>query len=33
MACLSDFLPDADDLVKDYMDILKIGVIIGVRKM
>ena len=33
MACLSDFLSDAVVLVKEYMDILKIGVIKGVRKM
>ena len=33
MACLSDFLSDAVVLVIVYMDILKIGVIIGVRKM
>ena len=33
MACLSDFFPDAVVLVNEYMDILKIGVIIGVRKM
>ena len=33
MACLSDFLPDAVVLVNEDMDILKIGVIIGVRKM
>lgn len=32
MACLSDFLSDAVVLVNEYMDILKIGVIIGVRK-
>lgn len=30
MACLSDFLPDAIVLVNEYIDILKIGVIIGV---
>lgn len=30
MACLSDFFPDAVVLVNEYMDILKIGVIIGV---
>lgn len=33
MACLSGFWPDAIVLVNEYMDILKIGVIIGVRKM
>ena len=33
MACLSDFFPDAVVLVNEYMDILKIGVIIGGRKM
>ena len=33
MACLSDFLSDAVVLVNEYMDIFKIGVIIGVRKM
>lgn len=33
MVCLSDFLSDAVVLVNEYMDILKIGVIIGVRKM
>ena len=33
MACLSDFLSDAVVLVYEYIDILKIGVIIGVRKM
>ena len=33
MACLSDFLSDVVVLVNEYIDILKIGVIIGVRKM
>lgn len=33
MACLSDFLLNAVVLVNEYIDILKIGVIIGVRKM
>ena len=33
MACLSDFFPDAVVLVNEYIDILKIGVIIGMRKM
>ncbi len=33
MACLSDFLSDAVVFVNEYMDILKIGVIICVRKM
>ena len=33
MACLSDFLPDAVVLVNVYMDIFKMGVVIGVRKM
>ena len=33
MAFLSGFLSDVVVLVNEYMDILKIGVIIGVRKM
>ena len=33
MACLSDFFPDAVVFFNEYMDIFKIGVIIGVRKM